>query len=174
METLKEQDVQRVVQRAVEKHGASREALIPILSEVNRALGYIPREALSEIRRLVHKPEEGLFLSDSQLFSIASFYQMFSLQPTGKHVIRFCESAPCHVMGGREVIQAIQEELGIGPGETSADQKWSLVMTSCLGVCSIGPVILIDDEIYGKLTAKSVREIIGRFEDESQTKSRAS
>ncbi len=164
MEALKNQDILTVVRRTVEAHGATREALIPILSEVNRVFGYIPNEALAEIRRLVHKPEEGLFLSDSQLYSIASFYHMLSLRPLGTHIIRFCESAPCHVMGGSQVLQTIKEELGIGPGETSPDRKWSLVMTSCLGVCSIGPVFLIDDEIYGKLTPESIREILGRFE----------
>ncbi len=164
METLQEQDIDRVVREAVERHGAAREALIPILGEVNRAFGYIPREALAEIRRLVHKPEEGLFLSDSQLYSIASFYHMLSLRPLGRHVIRFCESAPCHVMGGSQVIQTIKEVLGIGPGETSPDRKWSLVMTSCLGICSIGPVFLIDDEIYGKLTPESIRDILSRYD----------
>ncbi len=164
MEALQEQDIDRVVREAVERHGATREALVPILSEVNHAFGYIPREALAEIRRLVHKPEEGLFLSDSQLYSIASFYHMLSLRPLGRHVIRFCESAPCHVMGGNQVIQTIKEVLGIGPGETSADRKWSLIMTSCLGICSIGPVFLVDDEIYGKLTPESIRDILGRFE----------
>ncbi len=164
MEALKDQDILTVVRSAVETHGATREALIPILSEVNHAFGYIPREALAEIRRMVHKPEEGLFLSDSQLYSIASFYHMLSLRPTGQHVIRFCESAPCHVMGGSQVLQTIKEVLGIGPGETSPDRKWSLVTTSCLGICSIGPVFLIDDEIYGKLTPESIRDILGSFE----------
>ncbi len=164
MEALKDQDILAVVRGAVETHGADREALIPILSEVNRAFGYIPKEALAEIRRLVHKPEEGLFLSDSQLYSIASFYHMLSLRPMGQHVIRFCESAPCHVMGGSQVLQTIKEVLDIGPGETSPDRKWSLMMTSCLGICSIGPVFLIDDEIFGKLTPESIREILRKFE----------
>jgi len=163
MDSLKELDIANVVRRAVEIHGKTREALIPILSEVNRVAGYIPQEALAEIRRQVHEPDEGLFLSDSQLFSIASFYQMFSLQPLGKHVIRFCENAPCHVMGGRHVIKAIQEGLGLNPGETSADGMWSLVTTSCLGLCSVGPVFFVDDDLYGNIAPDLVREILGRY-----------
>jgi NADH-quinone oxidoreductase subunit E len=163
MDSLKEQDIIGVVQRAVEKHGARREALIPILNDVNRSFGYIPDEALAEIRRNVHKPEEGLFLSDGQIFSIASFYQMLSLQPLGKHIIRFCENAPCHVKGGRQILQTIKEEVGINPGETSSDKKWSLIMTSCLGLCSVGPVILIDDEIYGSITPDRVLDILARY-----------
>ena len=163
MDSLKEQDIVDVVQKAVENNGARRESLIPILDEVNRAFGYIPMEALAEIRRKVHKPEEGLFLSDGQLFSIASFYQMLSVQPLGKHVIRFCESAPCHVVGGRQMLQAIESEVGIKPGETSSDKKWSLMMTSCLGVCGVGPVFLVDDDIYGNITPDQVRDILARY-----------
>ncbi len=161
---LKELDLPGLVERAVEHHGARRDAIIPILSEINRALGYIPSAALPEIRLRIQAPEGGSFVADSHVYSAASFYQMFSLQPTGTHVIRFCESAPCHVEGGRQVIQAIEDELGLQPGETSGDGKWSLFMTSCIGVCSVGPVFLVDDDVYGNVTPEKVREILARYE----------
>jgi NADH-quinone oxidoreductase subunit E len=161
---VKELDLPRLVDEVVQKHGATQDAIIPILSEINRSLGYIPAAALPEIRRHIRIPQEGLFLADSHLFSAASFYQMFSLQPIGKHVVRFCESAPCHVMGGRPVIEALQDELGLQPGETSNDMKWSLLMTSCLGVCSVGPVFLVDDDIYGNVTPERVPDILARYE----------
>lgn len=161
---VKELDLPRLVDEVVQKHGATQDAIIPILSEINQSLGYIPAAALAEIRRHIQIPQEGLFLADSHLFSAASFYQMFSLQPIGKHVVRFCESAPCHVMGGRPVIEALQDELGLQPGETSDDMKWSLLMTSCLGVCSVGPVFLVDDDIYGNVTPERVPDILARYE----------
>ena len=101
-----------VIERLVQHHGARRAEVIPILSELNETFGYIPVEALGKIRRVINAPEEGLFLADSHLFATASFYSMFSLKPVGKHVIRFCESAPCHVVGAREVIEAIQGSFG--------------------------------------------------------------
>jgi NADH-quinone oxidoreductase subunit E len=156
-------DIASIVDKAVEKHGTTREAEIPVLSEVNRALGYIPKEALREVRRRIQHPEEGLFLADSHLYSVVSFYKMFSLRPLGRHVVRFCESAPCHVMGGRLVIKTLQDELGLKPGETSPDNKWSLIMTSCLGVCGVGPVFLVDDDIYGNITPERVHEILARY-----------
>ena len=156
-------DLTQLVNQAIAKHGASRDAVIPILSEINRALGYIPAGALPEIRRRILAPEAGVFLADSHLYSAASFYQLFSLQPLGRHVIRFCESAPCHVMGGRQVIQRLQSELGLEPGETSADQRWSLLMTSCVGVCGVGPVFLVDDDIYGNVTPEQVPEILAKY-----------
>ena len=161
---VKEPNIISVVDEATAKHGDTRDAVIPILSEVNRAFGYIPVEALPEIRRRIHEPEEGEFLGDSHLHSVASFYQMFSLHPLGRHVVRFCESAPCHVMGGRQVINTLQDELGIKPGETSPDKKWSLIMTSCLGICGVGPVIMVDDDVHGNVTSERVREILARYE----------
>lgn len=159
-----ELDIVRLVDKAIEQHGATRDAVIPILSEINRALGYIPMAALPEIRRRIHVPEEGVFLADSHLYSAASFYQLFSLKPLGKHVVRFCESAPCHVMGGRLVIKALQAELGLKPGETSEDMEWSMLMTSCLGVCGVGPVFLVDDDIYGNVSPEQVHEILARYQ----------
>lgn len=159
-----ESDLLELVDKAVKEHGATRDAIIPILSDINRALGYIPAAALPEIRRRIQIPEEGVFLADSHLYSAASFYQMFSLKPTGAHVVRFCESAPCHVVGGRQVLDALEDQLGLQPGETSEDRKWSLFMTSCLGVCSVGPVFLVDDDVYGNVTPDKVPEILRRYE----------
>ncbi|HEY5901183.1 MAG TPA: NAD(P)H-dependent oxidoreductase subunit E [Anaerolineales bacterium] len=161
---IQEAEIARLVEEAVKRHGARPDAVIPILSEINRKLGYIPAAALPEIRRRIHVPQEGVFLADSHLYSAASFYELFSLKPLGRHVIRFCESAPCHVMGGREVIQALEEELELRPGETSGDMKWSLLTTSCIGVCGVGPVFVVDEDVYGNVTPGQVREILARYD----------
>ncbi|HVN15832.1 MAG TPA: NAD(P)H-dependent oxidoreductase subunit E [Anaerolineales bacterium] len=168
---LQETDLVGLVDRLVQEHGAKRDAIIPILSEINRVFGYIPSAALPEIRRRIQSPQEGLFLADSHLYSAASFYQMFSLRPIGAHIVRFCESAPCHVMGGREVLKALQQELGLQPGETSKDMRWSLFMTSCLGICSVGPVFLVDDDMYGNVTPERVPEILARYQLQSPERS---
>jgi NADH-quinone oxidoreductase subunit E len=148
--------VLKAVNTAVDRYGATKEELIPILNEVNRSIGYLPSEALDEISRLLKVPK-------SQLFSVATFYHMLSTKKRGKHVIQFCESAPCHVVGGRDVWKALQDELNLKEGETSADGKWTLITTSCLGVCGVGPVIIIDDDIFGNVTPKQVPDILARF-----------
>lgn len=155
-----------IIQKAVAHHGKGRDAVIPVLSDVNQAFGFIPGEAFGKIRRQLNAPAEGLFLADSHLFSIASFYQMFSLKPTGVHLIRFCESAPCHVVGGREVIEALKEHLGIEIGETTPDKQFTLLTTSCLGVCSVGPVFLVDDDLYGNVTPERVPGILAKYHQE--------
>jgi len=158
-----EEQLDTIIQVAVSKHGDGQDALIPILSEINLSVGYIPLEAIGKIRRVINAPEEGLFLADSQIFAVASFYHMFSLHQTGKHIIRFCESAPCHVMGGREVFHAIKDYLGIEVDETTPDKQWTILTTSCIGICGVGPVFLVDNDLYGNVTPERVPEILSKY-----------
>jgi NADH-quinone oxidoreductase subunit E len=151
-------EVIEAVREAVKNHGTKREELIPILNDVNRKLGYIPPEAFEELSREMRIPK-------SQMFSVASFYEMLSTRPVGKHVIRFCESAPCHVVGGREVWQALQDKLGLEEGETSPDRQWTLQTVSCLGICGVGPVMMIDDDVFGNIKPQQVPEILARYEE---------
>lgn len=156
IDTKDQQVVKDTVRTAIERHGTSRAELIPILNDINRALGYLPVGAMEEVSKCLQMPK-------SQLNSVASFYQMLSTKPRGRHVIQFCESAPCHVVGGREVWQGLQDALGLEDGETSSDGKWTLITVSCLGVCSVGPVMVIDEEIYGNLQPNQIPEILARF-----------
>ena len=99
----------QIVRDTVTHHGATRDELIPILNDLNRRLGYLSGETLNEVSRLIG-------MSRSQLFGVASFYQMLSTKPLGEHVIQFCESAPCHVVGGRQLWQALRERIEIESG----------------------------------------------------------
>jgi NADH-quinone oxidoreductase subunit E len=159
-----ERDVSAIVQEAIEKHGAKRDALIPILSEVNTALGYIPAEAFQEVQKQLNAEEEHTYVSKGQLFGLASFYDMLSTKPRGRHVIKFCENAPCHVVGGKAVWDTLSDALDLKNGETTADKKWTLVTTSCLGLCSVGPVVLIDDDLYGNVSPDQIDDILARYE----------
>ena len=160
----KERDISVLVHEAIRKHGATRDALLPILSEINHALGYIPAEAFQEVRRQLNMETENTFVSASQLFGLASFYAMLSTQPRGRHVIKFCENAPCHVVGGKAVWDALRDRLELQNGETTPDNNWTLVTTSCLGLCSVGPVVLIDEDLYGNVRPDRVDEILERYE----------
>lgn len=159
-----ESDVAAVVQAAIEKHGRKRDAFIPILSDINHVLGYVPGEAFREVRRQLYDPAEHIYVAESQLYALASFYDMLSTKPRGRHVIKFCENAPCHVVGGKAVWDALREELKLENGETTPDSKWSLVTTSCIGLCSVGPVMLVDDDIYGNLEPEQIPDILERYE----------
>ena len=99
-------DIEEVVNEVVQQYGASRDELIPILNEINRKVGFLPNGVLEMVSKQLKLPQ-------SKVLSVATFYQMLSTKPRGRHVIQFCESAPCHVAGGRQVWERLQEELNI-------------------------------------------------------------
>lgn len=155
-ETKEAKTAVQAVKMAIEKYGPNREELIPILNHINQDVGYLPQESLDEISVLLKVPK-------SQLISVASFYQMLSTKKRGKHVIKFCESAPCHVVGGREIMQTLKSELKLSTCGTTSDGKWTLETTSCLGVCAVGPVFMVDDDIFGNVTTDQVQQILSRY-----------
>ncbi len=114
---------------------------------------FIPIEAAEVLKDLTGTPL-------SRIYEVLTFYTMFSTSERGKYVIRICKSLPCHVTGGQEVIDALKKRLEIGMGETTDDGLFTLEETSCLGLCGVSPVMMINDEAYGNLTAGRVNEII--------------
>jgi NADH-quinone oxidoreductase subunit E len=149
--------VEQAVKEAFEFYGEKTEDLVPILLKVNKELGFLPNEALKTI-------SEKLRISQSQLYSVATFYKMLFTKKMGRHVVKFCESAPCHVAGGRQAWEAIKDELNLRSGETSPDGKWTLITVSCLGLCSAGPVMIVDEDVYGNLTAENLSSIFARYQ----------
>ena len=145
-----------LINAVITHHGTNREALVEILRELSEQSGYLTKEALEAVAK-------GLHLPLSEVFSVASFYTMINLEQQGKHVIKLCEDAPCHVAGGREVWEALEHELGIQFGETTPDGNWTLLPTSCLGLCAVGPVMMVDEELYGNLTPEKVIAILDRY-----------
>lgn len=153
-----EKGVTAVVEELVERYGDSQEGLVEILRDMNQLQGYLTRESLDAVAQRLELPP-------STVYSVASFYSLISLKPLGKHVIRFCEDAPCHVAGGREIWETLEHEIGVPFGETTLDGQWSLLPTSCIGACAVGPVMMIDEDIYGNLTADKVRDILARYRE---------
>lgn len=144
--------------KTIDEYDADPETLVEILRELSQAYGYLTSEHLEAVATRLKLPA-------SKVYSVASFYSMINLKPVGKHVIRFCEDAPCHVVGGREVWEALEQELGIPFGETTLDGEWTLLPTSCIGACAVGPVMMVDDDIYGNLTPDKVKSIIARYRE---------
>lgn len=103
---------------------------------------------------------EELNIPSSKVYEVLTFYTMFSTKPRGKYVIRVCTSLPCHVPGGREIVQFLKNKLGVQFGETTKDGLFTLEETGCLGLCGVSPVIMINDEYYGDLTIEKVENII--------------
>lgn len=149
-------EVCRQIDRVIEGYKDEPGPLLEILSEVQRIYGYLSDDMLIAI-------SEKLEVPTSQVYGVATFYSLLSTKPKGMHIIRVCESAPCHVMGSESVLRAIKDELNIDLGETTPDGLFTLESTSCLGICSVGPAMMIDDRVYGNLTREKVRMILRRY-----------
>ena len=151
------QETLNLVQNAIDQIGHSRADLIPILQRISNDCGFISNEAISEISKQT-------MLHPGEIYAVATFYRMLLTKPHGRHIVQFCESAPCHVVGGRELFQALKDTLQIEPGETSPDNRWTFFTTSCLGVCGIGPVLLVDTDTYGNVTPEQLPKIFSQYE----------
>jgi len=101
-----------------------------------------------------------LGLAYSFVYGVATFYTMYSLKPRGKNLIRVCQSPPCHLLGSSTIARELIKLLGIGFGETTADKRFTLEMTSCLGVCGVAPAMMVNDRVYGNLTPERIAGII--------------
>lgn len=130
--------------------------LIPILQSVQEEYGYLPQDVLDKMCNLT-----GIF--PSQVMGVATFYSQFRLKPAGEHVIKLCFGTACHVNGAERIGEAISEELKIKIGETTTDNKYTFETVACLGCCSLAPVMMIDNETYGRLTPDSARKIIRSY-----------
>jgi NADH:ubiquinone oxidoreductase subunit E len=144
------------VAEAVASHGNTADALIPVQADLNRRLGYLSPETIGAVARALRAPR-------SKVHAVATFYSLLSTQPHGRHVVVFCESAPCHVVGGRQVWQALQTTLGLEPGATSADGRWTLLTTSCIGTCGVGPVVVVDEDVHGNVTPEQLPALLERY-----------
>jgi NADH-quinone oxidoreductase subunit E len=131
-------------------------SLLLLLERTREVYGYIPEHALIRLA-----DELGLAVVD--VYSTATFYRGLPLRLQGKHVIRMCKSVPCYLKHNGLVIHAVERELGIGPGQTSQDGLFSLELVNCIGACDKAPAMMIDDEVFGDLTAERVTEILAGY-----------
>ena len=133
-----------------------REVLIPVLQKAQAELGYLPEEAVSEVARF-------LGLSSSDIYGVASFYSQFRFERPGEHEIKVCQGTACHVKGSARILEEVQRELGIGPGETTDDYKFSLERVACVGCCALAPVMVVDDGVHAKMTVAQSKKILAQY-----------
>jgi NADH-quinone oxidoreductase subunit E len=145
-----------LIRAIVDKAGKGRDACVRILQEMQAAYGYLPPEAIQYV-------VENTGISASQLFGVATFYEQFRFTPVGKHLIRVCHGTACHVNGANRIDQAVEEFLGITDGETTEDKLFTLQTVACLGCCSLSPVMMIGETVFGRLTPKETTAILKRY-----------
>ncbi len=142
-----------LVKTLADKHGRSREALIPILQGIIQEERFLTQETMTEVA-------QELNISAAQVYGTATFYSFLDTEPRGFYVIRVCRTITCSMKGKNAILQTIEELLKIKVGETTQNRKFTLLETNCLGWCHKGPAMLINDEAYTELDPDKVREII--------------
>ena len=144
------------VQRIVNKHGKKEAGLIAMLQDIQKEKGYLPEKDLTRIASEVKVPL-------SRLFSLATFYTAFSLVPRGRHCVNVCLGTACHVRGGAKLLDKLERDLDITPGETTEDKRFTLEAVRCVGCCGLAPVVVIDDNFHGKLNQKGLDKVLQKY-----------
>ena len=141
----------------IDKHHSEASSLIQVLLEIQSAFHWLPKEALERVAERLQVPL-------TRVQHIATFYKAFSLVPKGRHEIHVCLGTACHVRGAPRVLDAVEELIGIKPGETDLELKFSLQTVNCLGCCALGPVMEIDGKTHGKATPAQMAEVLKNYE----------
>ncbi len=131
-------------------------AVLPVLHKIQDEDGYLAEEVLSELAQYLQMPQV-------DLFEIATFYSLLYTAPKGKNLILACNNISCYILNSESILQTIEDELKIKPGQTTQDKKFSLQAVSCLGACDRGPVMLINEKLYTHLNTEKVKQILGEY-----------
>lgn len=139
----------RVIESGKDKPGS----LIPVMEEAQMILGFLPESVLKRIAR-------GLDIPVSRVFGVVTFYSLFTMTPRGKHTVRVCLGTACYVRGGKRIAEVIEKEFGIHEGGTTEDRLFTYETVRCLGACGLGPVVVVDGDVHGRVKPTKVKEIL--------------
>ena len=146
-------------QQAIADHKGKPGALMPVMQKAQDISGYLPIEVQTMIA-------EGLGCSLEQVYGVSTFYAWFSLEPKGKHLIRVCLGTACYVKGSQDILDEIVKILGVSAGHTTPDGMFTVEAARCLGCCGLAPVMMIDDQVYGRLVPADVKGILDKVRAE--------
>jgi NADH-quinone oxidoreductase subunit E len=133
-----------------------RHELIPILQKTQERYGYLSRTKIVRIAEFVG-------MTESAVYGVATFYSQFHLKRQGKHKVKVCQGTACHVRGGKKIMETVEKQLGVSQGETTPDYRFSLERVACFGSCALAPVMVVDNRVYGRMTAQKARAILKKL-----------
>jgi len=137
--------------------GKDKENLIMILQAIQKRYSYLPEPALNYLAAKIGIPI-------SQIYGVATFYATFKLKPRGRNVISVCRGTACHVRGSKQVFDRVEKELNVSDGETTGDNRFTLETVRCIGGCSLGPMVKINDDMYGRLSSEQIKKLLDQCE----------
>lgn len=153
-------EMEKKLQEIIAKYRDTRGALIQVLHEAQDVYGYLPLEVQLKI-------SEGLNIPLAEVYGVVSFYTQFTTNPKGKYRVSVCMGTACYVKGSQEILDKFKEKLGIDVGECTEDGLFSLDACRCIGACGLAPVVTVNDDVYGRLNADMVEDILKKYEQEA-------
>ncbi len=144
------------VNEIIESYSADRAASLAILQDVQREYNFLPREALELVAQRLDMPV-------GHIYQMATFFKAFSLKPKGEYVIKVCLGTACHVQGGPHILEELEHDLNLKSGQTSSDGKFSVEAVRCLGACALAPIVVVNEEVYGKMSTAAVSKLAGEL-----------
>jgi NADH-quinone oxidoreductase subunit E len=145
------------VDKIIDKHNGQASSLLQILLDIQKENNWLPKEVIARVSERLEVPL-------NRIQHIVTFYKAFSLVPKGRHQVHLCVGTACHVRGATRILDTVEEAIGIKPGETDLDLKYSLETVNCLGCCALGPVVEIDGKVHGKMTPVKTSEVLKLYE----------
>lgn len=142
----------------LERYAGQHGALIPLLQKVQERFGYLPDSSMAEVARF-------LKMSPSEVYGVATFYAQFRFTPPGETTVKVCQGTACHVRGAKKILEELEKVLEVEAGGTTKDQKHSLERIACFGACSLAPVVVIGNDVHGRLTPSKVKRLLQGPED---------
>jgi len=156
--TLENQAKFEALQKVIDQHKDDKGALMPIMQKAQDIFGYLPEDVQAYIAKALDIPV-------GDVYGVATFYAQFKLEPQGRFGIGLCMGTACYVKGSQKVLEALEQTLGVPAGRTTPDGKFTLTATRCLGACGLAPVMMINDDVYGRLTPEEIPGIIAKYDD---------
>lgn len=150
------QEQEKQLYKIIADHKDVPGALMPVLQQAQELYGYLPIEVQTKIA-------EGLGISLEEVYEVVTFYAQFSLNPNGKHRVAVCLGTACYVKGAQNILEELEKQLGVKAGGTTADGVFTLEATRCLGCCGLAPVIVVDEEVYGRLVPADIKGILAKY-----------
>jgi NADH-quinone oxidoreductase subunit E len=148
--------LEKKVKSILDNYQRDKGMLVSILQDIQAEYNYLPKEVLVEVSQKLDAPL-------SQVYSVATFFKAFSLEPRGRHLISVCLGTACHVRGAVRILEAIERELDIKAGKTTKDLNFTLETVNCVGCCALGPVVVVDGEYHGQMRTDKVKTLLESY-----------
>jgi NADH-quinone oxidoreductase subunit E len=143
--------------RTLEPYRGQKGALITVLQKIQEKLGYLPKDLFIDVARLCR-------ISINEVYGVASFYAQFRFTAPGRHGVKVCLGTACHVRGGQRILESVERDVGVSSGGTSSDGRYSLERVACFGSCALAPVVVVDKDVYGRMTPAKAKDVLSKYE----------